>query len=242
MVSPRLFYCRQLNDEKDRQVDEIAEQLKSQFDGTDNSGHVFSEGDLCSVKLSDDHWYRGFILKVFSDESLSVWLADYGSKYQVDSSSIYPLPEPMRQLPAQCITTQMQFLTPCEEDGKYGKESCDRFRQLVVDRVMKITVLKTHQLIHRVIMTDKKTKNDVGDWMVKDGFAKYVFNKIPQYLLTPPTTTPSPTKAINQHQIIHHYSKPRGIGFCYFRKFCFYLASVKPVSHVLFLKNWFCVS
>jgi len=214
VISPRLFYCRQLDDEKDRQVDEIAQQLKSQFQSADNSDHVFSEGDLCSVKLSDEQWFRGFILRIFSDEFMSVWLADYGSKYQVHKSSIYPLPEPMRQLPAQSITTQMQFLTSCD-DGKYSKEACDRFRQLTVDRVLKITIVKTHQLIHRVIITDKKTKNDVGDRLVKDGYAKYIFNKTPNYLLNPTTITPPKLKPINQ-QPIHHYSKPQGILYVIF--------------------------
>ena len=121
VVSPRLFYCRLLDDEKEKQVDEIAADLKATYEGKDSSDHEFSDGDMCAVKLPNNQWYRGFILKIHSNDTASVWLADFGSKYPVDRSCLFPLPESFMSLPAQMITLQMQFLTSEDPTG-YSKE------------------------------------------------------------------------------------------------------------------------
>ena len=121
VVSPRLFYCRLLDDEKEKKVDEIAAGLKATYEGKDNIDCEFSDGDLCAVKLPNDQWYRGFILKIYSNDTANVWLADFGSKYPVDRSSLYPLPESFMNFPAQSITVQMQYLTPVESSG-YSRE------------------------------------------------------------------------------------------------------------------------
>ena len=121
VVSPRLFYCRLLDDEKEKQVEEIAAGLKTTFGGTNNSEFEFSDGDLCAVKLPNDEWYRAFILKIHCSGTASVWLADFGSKYSVDGSSLFPLPESFMTLPAQSITMQLQFLVPLDPNG-YSKE------------------------------------------------------------------------------------------------------------------------
>ena len=130
VVSPRLFYCRLLDDEKEKKVDEIAAGLKATYEGKDNSENEFSDGDLCAVKLPNDQWYRGFILKIHPNDTANVWLADFGSKYPVDRSSLYPLPESFMSFPAQSITVQMQFLTPVESTG-YSKEVNTNFYYLI---------------------------------------------------------------------------------------------------------------
>jgi len=203
VVSPRLFYCRLLDDEKEKKVDDIAAGLKATYEGKDNSDYEFSDGDLCAVKLPNDQWYRGFILKIHSNDTVNVWLADFGSKYSVDRSSLYPLPESFMSFPAQSITVQMQYLTPVESSG-YSREATEYFRSLVVNRILKIRVIKRHETIYRVIITDKKSGNDVGDKMVNEGYATYIFNKRPHHLqgdFVPNTPVNTPQKP---RPILHH--------------------------------------
>lgn len=198
VVSPRLFYCRLMDDEKEKKVEEISNYLETQYDGKEQTTTGLSDGDLCSLKLGDNKWYRGFILKIYSNDTANVWLVDFGSKYQVPISAIYPLPETFRELPAQCITAQLQYIIPPDE-GSYSKEASERFKRLVVDRVLVFRTIKIHNTIFRVIIIDKKTGSNVGDKLVAEGFAKYVFDKKPPLAQQRPATN---------NQSIYHHGRP----------------------------------
>ena len=95
--------------------------LKAHFEGKDNGGYEYSEGDLCAIKLTDGQWYRGFIVRIHSNETADIWLCDFGSKYIMKREEIYPLPDQFKELPAQSITLQMQYLVPMN-DTDYPKE------------------------------------------------------------------------------------------------------------------------
>uniref|UniRef100_A0A7M5WYX1 Tudor domain-containing protein n=1 Tax=Clytia hemisphaerica TaxID=252671 RepID=A0A7M5WYX1_9CNID len=203
VVSPRLFYCRMLDDEKEKAVDEVSAGLKAHFEGKESEGFEYSEGDLCAIKLTDGQWYRGFIVRLHSNETASIWLCDFGSKYTMQREEIYPLPDKFKELPAQSVTLQMQYLVPINDTG-YPKEASDYFRLLVVNRILKVKILKKHQTIYRVALFDKKTGTDVGEKYVNKGYAKYIFNRKPVYPETKvaPLMPPEPRP-------IHHHKRPQ---------------------------------
>ena len=74
----------------------------------------------------------------------------------------------------------------------------------MVNRVLIFKILKSVDTIHRVVLTDKKTGKDVGSLFVEKGYAKYIFNKVPQYILEAKDSK----KASTSQQPILHFTRP----------------------------------
>ena len=167
--SPSRFYCRLFEKSKDLKVDEIERELKDLYENEAPSEQIFYPNMTCAFKLENGKWHRGLVKNV--REKLKVLALDYGSNYYLPPTSFYPLPEKLKELPAQSLSMQLQYVTPLDGGQLYPQSTVERFKLLTFGRVLIVKVLKVHNTLHRVLLFDKKTGCNVGDKLVNEGFA-----------------------------------------------------------------------
>ena len=105
---------------------------------------------------------------------------DHGMREVADLGDLCPLPESMCKYPAQALTMQIHNLVPIA-NNRHSDATVKKFKSLVLNRVMKVDVMKKNGLIHRVIVHDAKTGVDISDVLVRQGLANYVYGKAPRH-------------------------------------------------------------
>ena len=178
VVSPKKFYCRIYEKTKDLKVDQIEMELKDYFtsENTEQSEDLEC-GTTCAFKLNITSWRRGLILKVF-DGSAFIFAIDYGFKYTIPLADVFLLPEAWKELPAQSLFMQLQYVAPLGSNG-YSQYACDRFKELTNGRLLLIRIINCSGALYRVLMFDVKSGCNVGDKLVEEGFAAHIFGQRP---------------------------------------------------------------
>ena len=172
-ISPRLFYAQVFDEEKIFKVDEIGAKLEELYD-SDEKDFEFHSGQLCAVKYHDKLWYRGYIISNFGNDNFVVYLIDYGYKENMQKKNIKPLPDALQQYPAQALCMQLNNLVPVGLSGTYSHEANSTFKMLSEFRLVRVRPVLSIGNLHRVVIFDDITNNNIGAQMVQLGFAEYI--------------------------------------------------------------------
>jgi len=204
VTNPRLFFGQIHDPASIEEVDNIGTYLHDKYEDTFNPSMQkgkpcpFNLHDLVAVRYRDNLWYRGFILKIFDDSTVDVWLIDYGINDNLPQWSILPLPVECTKLPSQALTMQMFAIQPVNQ-MHFHTEAIKHFKSLILGKLMKAELHRVIGPVLRVNLWEYASHKDVTDSMVEAGFAQRV---IRQPVLPSKPVNPRENPQLALHQAI----------------------------------------
>ncbi|XP_076873578.1 tudor domain-containing 6 [Brachyhypopomus gauderio] len=137
---PHLFWCQYAETENLQEISDIIQKAGNAMETKALSEELLSVGSGCiSLFAEDELWYRA---KVTSREhdTLSVLFVDYGNESKVKVSEVRPLPSEVSDFPPQAFACQLDGFDVSE--GFWNDGANDHFFELIIDRLLEVTILK----------------------------------------------------------------------------------------------------
>jgi len=126
--------------EKDDQLRNIMMEINSNTESYDTHPKTTAElriGQACIGKFSqDDYWYRVKILEILSLKDVKVEFVDFGNSEETSVGALFMAPKYLN-VPSQCISVQLEGITPKLNESGYSEECIEYLnKQIVSENVM----------------------------------------------------------------------------------------------------------
>lgn len=139
IVGPFYFWCQFTSTEELNSISALAQEV-GQSQGDLSSSMSLDPGSPCLALFSDDNqWYRAQVMHRH-DNKLHVVFIDYGNEADVEVESVRPLPRALLQSPPRAFLCSLGGFD--ESSGSWDDGVCDDFYHLLVDKPLKLGVLK----------------------------------------------------------------------------------------------------
>lgn len=139
IVGPFYFWCQFASTEELNRISALA-QDGGQSRGDASSSISLDPGSPCLALFSDDNqWYRAQVMH--THDNVHVVFIDYGNEAYVEVGSVRALPRALLQRPPQAFLCSLGGFD--ESSGSWDDGVYDDFYRLLLDKPLKLSVLKT---------------------------------------------------------------------------------------------------
>ncbi|XP_017555426.1 tudor domain-containing 6 isoform X2 [Pygocentrus nattereri] len=144
IAGPDYFWCQHANSEELGKISVIAQETGNSAQTDLLQIERLCPGDTCIARFTDEMWYRAQVIKK-SPNTFYVLFVDFGNEFEVEVDSMKPLPLSLLESPLQAFLCQLEGFSL--SDGSWNDNATDKFCELIVDKPLKVTVKKLHNVL-----------------------------------------------------------------------------------------------
>ncbi|KAL7873114.1 hypothetical protein AOLI_G00121850 [Acnodon oligacanthus] len=144
IAGPDYFWCQHANSEELDKISVIAQETGNSVQTDLLQIDHLCPGDTCIARFNDEMWYRAQVIKK-STNTVYVLFVDFGNEFEVEVDSMKPLPLSLLESPLQAFLCQLEGFS--FSDGSWNDIATDKFCELIVDKPLKVTVKKIHNVL-----------------------------------------------------------------------------------------------
>ncbi|XP_010898872.2 tudor domain-containing protein 6 isoform X3 [Esox lucius] len=137
---PESFWCQSADSDKLDKITEVVVEAEKAVASTFIDTETLCTGSPCIAQFEDDEqWYRAKVLRKDGD-TLYILFVDYGNESAVNMKDVRPVPALLIDIPPQAFWCQLEGFDLSQ--GSWDDTASDQLSQLIMDKLLHLTVLR----------------------------------------------------------------------------------------------------
>lgn len=170
IVGPHYFWCQHAKSEDLNQMSSLAQEVGHAEVQDMMCTETLGPGSPCMALFSDDEtWYRAQVIRK-ADNVLTVLFIDYGNESEVDIKNVKSVPPTLLEKAPQAFLCSLAGFD--EPKGTWDDDALDEFYDLLVDKLLNVTILKMEDNVESRIPL-YNVKIECGEMVVNNLMEKY---------------------------------------------------------------------